>query len=215
MSELITSKSTLTKNLDQPNFLEKILSISSKIKEDQENLINKIDSLEKRMILLENKVDLSIALAKKSKNLNGLFDIEQDDNIVELKRETINISENDIVKALNYRDYRSVIYLFKVFYKNKINKNYSYPIRVIGKRSYEYYANNRWNPDLYGHFIMNTICQNMENLFLTINNLDDYGDLIDEEDFIPNQNFINKLSVEKYKKEIFRSIIDEVKLNTL
>jgi len=207
--------SSILQTCSQSEFLEKILTISSKIKEDQENIINKIELLEKRMILIENKVDLSIALAKKSKNLAGLLDIEPDDNIKELKRETINISENDIVKALNYRDYRSVIYLFKLFYKNKINKNYPYPIRIIGKRSYEYYANNRWNPDLYGHFIMNTICQNMENLFLTINNLDDYGDLIEEEDFIPNQNFINKLSAEKYKKEIFRSIIDEVKLNTL
>lgn len=207
--------SSISQTYSQSEFLEKILNISSKIKEDQENIINKIELLEKKMILIENKVDLSIAIAKKSKNLSGLLNTEPDDNIIELKRETINVSENDIVKALNYRDYRSVIYLFKVFYKNKINKNYTYPIRIIGKRSYEYYANNRWNSDLYGHFIMNTICQNMENLFLTINNLDDYGDLIDEEDFIPNQNFINKLSAEKYKKEIFRSIIDEVKLNTL
>lgn len=207
--------SSISQTYSQSEFLEKILNISSKIKEDQENIINKIELLEKKMILIENKVDLSIAIAKKSKNLSGLLNTEPDDNIVELKRETINVSENDIVKALNYRDYRSVIYLFKVFYKNKINKNYTYPIRIIGKRSYEYYANNRWNSDLYGHFIMNTICQNMENLFLTINNLDDYGDLIDEEDFIPNQNFINKLSAEKYKKEIFRSLIDEVKLNTL
>lgn len=207
--------SSISQTYSQSEFLEKILNISSKIKEDQENIINKIELLEKKMILIENKVDLSIAIAKKSKNLSGLLNTEPDDNIVELKRETINVSENDIVKALNYRDYRSVIYLFKVFYKNKINKNYTYPIRIIGKRSYEYYANNRWNSDLYGHFIMNTICQNMENLFLIINNLDDYGDLIDEEDFIPNQNFINKLSAEKYKKEIFRSIIDEVKLNTL
>ena len=201
--------------ISQSEFLEKILSISSKIKEDQEKIIDKIELLEKRMLLIENKVDLSISISKKGKNLNDLLNITQDDNIVELKRETINISENDIVKALNYRDYRSVIYLFKLYYKNKINQNYAYPIRIVGKRTYEYYANNRWNSDLYGHFITNTICSNMENLFLTLNNLDDYGDLIDEEDFIPNQNFINKLSVDKYKKEIFRSIIDEIKLNTL
>jgi hypothetical protein len=62
---------------------------------------------------------------------------------------------------------------------------------------------------------MNTICVNIENLFLNINNLDEYGDLIDEEDFIPNQNFINKLSNEKFKKELFRTIIDEVKINSL
>jgi hypothetical protein len=196
-------------------FLEKILFISSKIKEDQQKLIDKIEGLEQRMILIENKVDLTMHLVKKGKYNPDLLNTTPEENIVELKRENLNISENDIVKAINYRDYRSVIYLFKLYYKNKINKNYMYPIRIIGKRSYEYYANNKWNSDLYGHFIMNTICQNIENLFLTINNLDEYSDLIDEDDFIPNQNFINKLSVEKYKKEIFRSIIDEVKLNSV
>jgi len=199
----------------ETKFLEKILFISSKIKEDQQKIIDKIDELDKRMTLIENKVDITIQLAKKGKCNPDLFNSVPEENIVELKRETLNISENETVKALNYRDYRSVLYLFKLYYKNKTNKNYVYPIRVIGKRSYEYYANNKWNSDLYGHFIMNTICQNIENLFLTINNLDEYGDLIDDEDFIPNQNFINKLSVEKFKKELFRNIIDEVKLNSV
>ena len=125
-----------------------------------------------------------------------------------LKKEDIIINKNDILRALNYRDYRSVILIFKLYYKNKINSNAKYPIRIKGKRSYEYYLNNKWNSDLYGHYSMNTICLNIQNLFIRNNILDE-----NDEDFMLNQEFIYKLSDEKYKKDIFKHIIEEIRIN--
>jgi hypothetical protein len=52
------------------------------------------------MTLIENKVDITIQLAKKGKCNPDLFNSIPEENIVELKRETLNISENEIVKAL-------------------------------------------------------------------------------------------------------------------
>jgi hypothetical protein len=57
------------------------------------------------------------------------------------------------------------------------------------------------------------ICLNVQNLFLKYNSLDD-DEEISGEDFLLNQKFICKLSDEKYKKEILKSIIEEVRINS-
>lgn len=178
-------------------FLEKILFISSKIYEDQQFILNKLNFLEEKI----NNIEIS----KKTVKNNELI-IE---DLVELINTNLNIDEETTLKALSYRDYRSVMIIFKFYYKNKINVNYSYPIRIIKKRSFEYYANNKWNPDLYGYYSMNTICLNIQNLFIKFNNIDN----ISTEDFMLNQDFIYKLSNNKYKKEFFKYIIEEVRLN--
>jgi len=177
--------------------LEKILFISSKIYEDQQFILNKLNFLEEKI----NNIEIS----KKTVKNNELI-IE---DLVELINTNLNIDEETTLKALSYRDYRSVMIIFKFYYKNKINVNYSYPIRIIKKRSFEYYANNKWNPDLYGYYSMNTICLNIQNLFIKFNNIDN----ISTEDFMLNQDFIYKLSNNKYKKEFFKYIIEEVRLN--
>lgn len=178
-------------------FLEKILLISSKIYEDQRIILKKLNFLEEKI----NKIELSKKIVKNSELI-----IE---DLVELKNIDIDIDEETTLKALSYRDYRSVMIIFKIYYKNKINVNYSYPIKIISKRSFEYYANSKWNPDLYGHYSTNTICLNIQNLFIKYNNLEN----ISTEDFMLNQDFIYKLSNEKYKKELFKYIVEEVRIN--
>ena len=116
-----------------------------------------------------------------------------------------------MLKALNYRDYRSIIYIFRYCYKNKLNEKYLYPIRITGKKSFEYYDNNKWNPDLYGYHSMNIIFNNIQNLFIKYNDLDN----IDAENFLLNQNFISNLSDDKHKKNIFKNIIEEVRINNI
>jgi archaellum component FlaD/FlaE len=61
---------------------------------------------------------------------------------------------------------------------------------------------------------MTVICGNIQNLFLQYNKLDDSNN-ISCEDFIVNQYFIHKLSDEKYKKEILKHIIEEVRINNV
>ena len=90
-----------------------------------------------------------------------------------------------------------------------------YPIKVSGKRTYEFYLNNKWNSDIYGHYIMNTICRNVQNILLRgniIETIQQNG--FDYNDFLLNQSFIYKLGDEKYKKEILKNIIEEVRLNS-
>ena len=180
------------------NFLEEILNISSKIYDSQQEILSKLDTFETRIIDLEKSI-------KPYKNDNDIQDLK------ELKYEKLCIDKKDIDKAFLYTDYRSVIYIFRLIYKNKNNSNYVYPIRITGKRSYEYYDNNKWNPDLYGHHSMNVICKNIQELFMSFNIIENYN----IEEFMSNQTFIFKLSDDRYKKDIFKNIIEEVRINNL
>jgi hypothetical protein len=189
----------INKNND---ILEKIMDISSKIYNDQCMILSKLNSLEEKVMSIEKKMELSL----NSKLLNN-FPI---DSLKELKKEDLVIDKKDILKALSYRDYRSIIFIFRLYYKNKTNSLFAYPIKITGKRSFEYYLNSVWNPDLYGYHSMNTICLNIQNLFIQNNTLDGS---IGHEDFILNQEFIYKLSDEKYKRDVFKNIVEEVRIN--
>jgi hypothetical protein len=156
------------------------------------------------------KTMISIKISSNNKNSEEV----NIDGLVNLKLEKLDVSKDDVFKFMGYRDYRAVICIFRLIYKNKTNQEYVYPIRISGKRSYDYYNNGKWNPDLYGYHIMNTICLNVQNLFLKYNTLDDEDEEISGEDFLLNQKFICKLSDEKYKKEIFKSVIEEVRINS-
>jgi len=175
------------------NILELILNNTNKI-------MDKLNSLEERIQNIEKKLEST------TKNSDLSFN-----NLKELKKEDLIVKKEDVLKALSYKDYRSVIYIFKNIYKNKTNTEYAYPIKITGKRSYEYYHNMKWNPDLYGHYSTSIICMNIQNLFMKYNNIDDFS----SEDFIMNQEFICKLSDEKHQKSIFKNIIEEVRINNL
>jgi hypothetical protein len=94
-------------NVSLNNFLEKILIISSEmsneIKKLNDKIDNKIDILEKRILSIENKLNITI----------------DNENLVEIKNEIINVDKIEVIKALKYNDYRSFIYIMKLYYKNK------------------------------------------------------------------------------------------------
>lgn len=185
---------------DENDILDKILSISS-------NILNKINILENKINCIETKIqniEENIEFKKKNNELSS-------HNLKELKKENLIMNKEDILKALSYRDFRSVLYIFKNIYKNKQNSECAYPIKIAGKRSYEYYHNSKWNPDLYGYHCTNILCLNIQNLFIKHNNMED----LNYNDFIINQEFITKLSDEKYQKNIFKNIIEEVRINNL
>jgi hypothetical protein len=181
--------------------LEEILSISSKILEKYEIILYKINSFDERLEKIEKKIEFNL---KNNEHISY-------NNLKELKKEDLNLNKEDTIKALKYRDYRSVVCVFRNIYKNKTNLEYVYPIKIIGKRSFEYYNNMKWNSDSYGNIIINILCLNIQNLFIKYNNYEDFGN----DDFIMNQEFICNLSEDKYKKSIFKSIIEEIRLNEL
>ncbi len=175
-------------------------TIEKNFKEHSEclnNITSKLISLETRIHNLES--------CFKTININKIENKEE--NIIELKKEMLDIDMENIKKAIIYKDYRSIIYLFKLYYKTKTNKENQYPIRIKSKRIYEYYNNNKWIQDNDAHYIKHTLFTNMQTLFYKFNNLDNITDV---DDIYNYQYFINKLSEEKYKREIFKHIIDEI-----
>lgn len=172
-----------------------------------DKILNKINTLDERLTNMEKKIDLVSSLAVLPANNNICVE-----NLKELKKENLICEKNNVFEALKYRDYRSIIYIFKHFYKNKSNENCAYPLKIKGKRSFEYYDNKKWNHDLYGHYSINVIFLNIQNLFIRHNILDSE---ITSEDFLLNQEFISKLSNEKYKKDIFKNIIEEIRINNI
>lgn len=163
-----------------------------------DNIQTKISGLEIRIINLEENFKLVTNIKPNSDN---------NENIVQLKKESINIENNIVKKALVYKDYRTILYLFKYYYRNKTNVIHKYPIRIKSKRVYEYYNNNSWIIDNNGHYIKNTLFMNIQTILFKYNNMDNIDDL---EDLYNNQIFINKLSDEKYKRDLFKHIIDEI-----
>ena len=160
----------------------------------------KVNLLDKKVKLLES----NFKMLNDSKNI--VIEIN-DLDLVELKKESLDIDNEIVKKALIYKDFRSILYIFKTYYKNKTNSVSQYPIRMKSKRIYEYYNNNQWNTDNNAHYIKNTLFMNIQTIFYKYNNLDNVKEI---DDIYSNQIFINKLSEDKYKRDLFKHIVDEI-----
>jgi hypothetical protein len=125
----------------------------------------------------------------------------------EVKVETflhLNINKDFIKECLNMSNVNGDIKLFKKIYIDNILKEY-YPIRHI-KKKLQYWLNNHMNDDdTNGTYIKNIIFKNMETCYLKINIFDEYAD--NTEQFLKNQEHINKLSEQKYKDKFLTKII--------
>jgi hypothetical protein len=94
--------------------------------------------------------------------------------------------------------------LFKKIYLDNVLKEY-YPIRHI-KNKYQYWLDGKMIDDnSNAEYIKNTIIKNIEFCYRKVNIFDNYNDNIDQ--FIKNQEHINKLNEIKYKDKIFASIL--------
>ena len=183
-----------------------------------ENKVNKLETIITKIEVLTNNqqqnnnqnenIDLKQNIFNINHTLNNLNQsVNSNSNIIiNLIKEEMNFKHEDIKKALVYKDYRTILYLFKLYYKNKSNKENVYPIKIKGKRTFEYY-NNNWIHDANAHYIKNTIFMNIQTELYKYNNLDNINDV---DDIYNNQVFINKLSDDKYKRDVFKHIIDEV-----
>jgi len=160
-----------------------------------QTILTKIEQLETQV----NKIEI---------NIKHLHQTQTHDIPKELKRELLNIDPKIVRDAMIFRDYRSILILFKHYYKIKENSEFPYPIQVKGVRKFEYFLNNKWIQDPNAHYIKKALFMNMQTLFFKINS-DLYID--DIEEIVMNQDFILKLDNDNIKKEIFKHIIDEVK----
>ena len=120
------------------------------------------------------------------------------------------ILDTEVVKnCLNMNNINGDIKLFKKLYIDNIPKEY-YPIRHI-KKKFQYWCNGHMNDDdSNGTYIKNIIIKNIEQCYLRINNDENYEN--DIEQFLRNQEHINKLSEQKYKDKILAKVITIIDL---
>ena len=189
--------------------LTQLINITSNIQNDQLLILSKINNLDNRISKIEEN-------SNKNKNKNNNIQYEEKiEDLKDIKNDIINIDSKEFLNAIKYRDYRSVIYIFRLYYKNKNNKesNNVYPLRLLTNRTFQYYCNNKWIKDPYGNYSKNIIIKNIEDWFMKHNKDDDPN--ISFDDFMLNQEFICNLSNERYKKSIFKNIVEEARVNNL
>ena len=198
------------KNINLDLVLDELNKINSKFEEMNQTVILKFNKFEQKIINLDNKIS-HIENKLKSSNNTNYTEFDDNEELKELVKDcSINIDKDIVLRALSYRDYRTVIILFKNYYLNENNKFNKYPIKVVGKRTYEYYLNKRWINDPYGHYIKHTVLLNIQTVLIRYNN-NDY--IKDYDNLIMNQDFIYKLTEDKFSKNYFRHIIEEIKNN--
>jgi len=192
--------------------LEKLALLTENLNLKNDTLIQKFESIENKMNELSDKV---LLLEKKMNHPNNPYanlDINSvQEDIMELKKKNVDLEQSVVLRALTFRDYRTVIILFKEIYFKEENVIDKYPIRLTGKRSYEYYLNNKWITDPYGHYIRDIILSNIQTTLFKYNT---YEYIKDNDILIMNQDFIYKIMDEKYSKIYFRNMIQEIR-NTI
>ena len=142
--------------------------------------------------------------------------IEKDDNLMspinyfrEIKVEHFDIDKNIILDCLHMNNVNGDVTLFKKIYLDNVLKEY-YPIRHI-KNKYQYWLDGKMIDDnTNAEYIKNTIIKNIEFCYRKVNIFDNYNDNIDQ--FIKNQEHINKFNEIKYKDKIFASILPLIEI---
>jgi len=141
-------------------------------------------------------------------NLNNLNNLNVINNPInyfrEIKVEHFDIDKSIILDSLHMNNVNGDVNLFKKMYLDNVLKEY-YPIRHI-KNKYQYWLDGKMIDDnTNAEYIKNTIIKNIEFCYRKVNIFDNYNDNIDQ--FIKNQEHINKLNEIKYKDKIFASIL--------
>ena len=126
---------------------------------------------------------------------------------IEVKVKHFDIDEKIIKKYLNMNSTNGDIQLFKKIYIENVAKEYI-PIRHIKKKFQYWISDHMQDDDTNGEYIVNVVLKNIELCYMKVNNMDNYGDDIDQ--FLKNQEHINRLHDIKYKEKIMALIISHI-----
>ena len=150
---------------------------------------------------VKDKNELKIVKEKRSEEKN----IYLINDYKDLKRELFNFDELFIKDCLNLCSLQGDLKIFKKMYIDGVSKEF-YPIRHI-KKKIQYWLDDHMNDDdANGTYVKNIIIKNIEDCYLAINTFDNYENNVDQ--FLKNQEHINKLSEEKYKDKLLNKIIN-------
>jgi hypothetical protein len=187
----------------------KTINLDNSVK--QINLENTENIVNLKKVKIVNLTEKNI-----SKDLQKTFseEIMESDNLLSLnykdfKCESFILDTEFVKKCLDMNNINGDILLFKRLYIDDIPKEY-YPIRHIKKKFQYWYDGHMNDDDNSGTYIKNTIIKNIEQCYLRINNDDNYGN--DIEQFLRNQEHINKLTEQKYKDKILSKVISIIDL---
>jgi uncharacterized low-complexity protein len=165
---------------------------------------------EKPIKEVKRKKVIKKEIIEKDNNLNNLNNLVNPINYFrEIKIEHFDIDKNIILDCLHMNNVSGDVNLFKKMYLDNVLKEY-YPIRHI-KNKYQYWLDDKMIDDnTSAEYIKNTIIKNIEFCYRKVNIFDNYNDNIDQ--FIKNQEHINKFNEIKYKDKIFASILPLIEI---
>jgi hypothetical protein len=210
---------SIIKNLE--NNFDYTKNLIENLKITNLNLDQKIDNLENKVDILYEKIDLLENIITNSKNYENFEKNNQEENIKkinnteiidkniinykykELKEESFDLDYNFVKSCLDNTNIENDIKIFKKIYLEDVPKEY-YPIRHIKKKFQYWYNGHMVDDDLNGTYVKNVILKNIEKSYLKINVIENYSNDMDQ--FLKNQDHINKLSEEKYKDKFLSKI---------
>ena len=157
--------------------------------------------------VIPNNVVINNKLKFKNNSLKE--DIKNISIYKELKRESFDLNEQFIKDCLSNASLNDDIKMFKKMYIDNVSKEH-YPIRHMKKKLQYWYDGHMMDDDTNGTYIKNTILKNIEECYFKINQCNNYTN--DIEQFLKNQEHINKLSEQKYKDKFLQKIIQIISI---
>ena len=195
------------------NLEEKIYTLENIILNLKKEPYNNLEITKKYEVINEedikeikniNKEDIKVIKETKIKT----FSINEN-KYKDLKEEYTNLDYNFVKSCLDNTNIQSDIKIFKKIYIDDVPKEY-YPIRHI-KKKFQYWKDDHMNDDdSNGTYIKNIILKNIEKCYLNINIFENYTNDMDQ--FLKNQDHINKLREEKYKDKFLDKIISIINI---
>lgn len=130
-------------------------------------------------------------------------------NIKEIKIESFEMDIEYLRECLESNSIKSDFCIIKKIYFS--NDENFYPIRINNQKKFLYWLDNKWNND-NEKYVANILSKNLKNCYLKINTFENYKHNNDL--FLSNQLYINKLSDEKYKDSLEKMIKTFLEKNT-
>ena len=202
----ITNTISYTCNKKISLYNEKLNIIIKMIEELNEKIDNlQIDSNKSVNNLIDSNNSTNKLIDKDINPINNVSISSYKD----IKKEYFNIDDSFIKECLNMLNIQGEIKIFKQIYIDNVEKEY-YPIRHIKKKIQYWNDGHMIDDDSNANYVKNTVLKNIEECYLRVNTYDNYGNNMDQ--FLKNQDYIKKLSEQKYKDKFLLKIIEIISI---
>lgn len=158
----------------------------------------------------EDKLSLILKELRDIKNdinmIKSKLNDKEENNIINLKKEVLNLDMDYLVSMLNHRSHLTEINIFKKYYMDGL----TCPVKIEGVRKILIYMNDNWILDMNGKILTDILCMNIQRTLTGVNVIDNIENM---EKFLENQLYINKFNDYKYRREVYKSIINYITCN--